>query len=367
MKRVAMIFPYAPSYREAVYRKIDKEWNVDWYFAGNAKPGLRQLDYSILDNCHLDLKEIRLGPFNYLKGWSKIDFSSYDAVVIPGVFRLISDMLIITRLAKKAGVRVYLWTHGWYGKETRMEKYIKHKIYPMADGIFLYGTHARNLMLEEGFDGKRLHVIYNSLDYARHLAIRKELYPNDIYRHHFGNADPVLIFIGRLTEVKKLWMLPQAMSILQSRGKHYNLVMVGDGEYRSRFEEEVRKYGLEKKVWMVGESFDEANNAGMIYNADLCVSPGNVGLTSVHSVTMGCPVLTNDNFNTQMPEFEVVKDGKSGTFFRENDVDDLAMKIEGWIDANTSRREEVRRQCYNIIDSNWNPDYQIKILKEVIG
>lgn len=362
-----MIFPYAPSYREAVYRKIDEEWEVDWYFAGNAEPGLRQLDYSILHKCHLNLNELHLGPFTYLKGWKDIDFSKYDIVVVPGVFRLLSDMLIILSLARKAGVKVYLWTHGWYGKETPLERFIKHRIYPKVDGIFLYGNHARDLMIKEGFDASKLHVIYNSLDYARQISIREKLEKTDIYLHHFGNSDPVLIFIGRLTEVKKLWMLPQAMSRLRDKGIGLNLVIVGDGEYRERFEEEVEIHGLTERVWMVGESYDEVRNAECLYNADLCVSPGNVGLTSVHAVTMGCPVLTNDNFNTQMPEFEVIQDGESGTFFRENDVDDLALKIEEWISTQAARREEIRQECFKIIDSHWNPNYQMEVLKSVIG
>ena len=47
-KKIAMLFPYAPSYREAIYKLMDKELDVDWFFCGNAKRNLKLFDYSLL-------------------------------------------------------------------------------------------------------------------------------------------------------------------------------------------------------------------------------------------------------------------------------------------------------------------------------
>ena len=41
-----------------------------------------------------------------------------------------------------------------------------------------------------------------------------------------------------------------------------------------------------------GAVFDESNSE-LIYHSDLCVSPGNVGLTAIHSLTYGVPVATH--------------------------------------------------------------------------
>lgn len=57
-------------------------------------------------------------------------------------------------------------------------------------------------------------------------------------------------------------------------------------------------------------------NAEFIYNADLCVSPGNVGLTAMHSLVFGCPVITHNCFEWQMPEFEAIQPGITGDFLR---------------------------------------------------
>lgn len=71
---------------------------------------------------------------------------------------------------------------------------------------------------------------------------------------------------------------------------------------------------VDKNVWFYGSCYDEQTNAELIYNADMCVAPGNVGLTAIHAMTFGCPVITHSDFKWQMPEFEAIHPGKTGDF-----------------------------------------------------
>lgn len=366
-KRIAMIFPYAPSYREAIYKLMDREMDIDWYFAGNCKPNMKLLDYSKLKNVDLSLEEIRFGLFSTLKGFDKIDLTQYDAVITPGVFRCWNDLLLMFRNSKNKKPRLYLWTHGWYGKESLLIKAIKRFIFHRVDGIFLYGDRAKRLMTGEGFDEHMLHVIHNSLDYDKQLALRTQIEDTTIYRDHFKNTHKTLIFIGRLTPIKKLELLIEALHILALQGENHNLVLVGDGEMKSKLEALVDKYNLKEQVWFYGQCYDEATNAGLIYDADLCVSPGNVGLASIHSLMFGCPVISNDNFKTQMPEFEVIKPGITGDFFKAYNTTDLADKISNWFKSHEGSRHAIREACFKIIDNEWNPQYQLKVLSKVFA
>lgn len=362
-----MIFPYAPSYREAIYRLMDETWDIDWYFAENCDPHLKLLDYPVLKRVDLSLKERRIGPFSNLKGVGALKLENYDAIIIPGVFRCLSDVKMILRHTRGEKPHLYLWTHGWYGKETRFEKAIKKFLYPRVDGIFLYGNRAKQLMVEEGFESDRLHVIHNSLDYSKQLALRKSITSSDIYASHFKNSDKVLIFIGRLTAVKRLELLVEALSELKEKGEKYNLIFVGDGDERKNLENSVIEKNLENQVWFYGQCFDETKNAELIFNADLCVSPGNVGLTAIHSLMFGCPVMSNDDFKTQMPEFEVIIKDKTGDFFKAYEASDLARSISKWFALHLNDRDLVRQKCFEIIDGYWNPNYQLNILKQVLN
>ena len=102
----------------------------------------------------------------------------------------------------------------------------------------------------------------------------------------------------------------------------------------------------------------------MIYNADLCVSPGNVGLTAVHSMVFGTPVLTHDDFSHQGPEFEAIHEGETGGFFQCGSINSLVEKIANWFVENKDKRDQVRQICMKEIDDYWTPRFQIEILKK---
>ena len=151
---------------------------------------------------------------------------------------------------------------------------------------------------------------------------------------------------------------------MNRNGHTYNLVLVGDGEMKNELQIQVKKLAMDKQVWFYGACYDEQKNAELIYNADLCVSPGNVGLTAMHVMMYGCPVMTHDNFPYQMPEFEAITPGVNGDFFGYDDVKSIADCIEKWFVKMKDKREDVRKACYHEIDSNWTPKFQIEVIKK---
>jgi glycosyltransferase involved in cell wall biosynthesis len=144
------------------------------------------------------------------------------------------------------------------------------------------------------------------------------------------------------------------------------LTFIGDGVQRANLEVLVKEKQLEDQVWFYGACYDEKVNAELIYNADLCVAPGNVGLTAMHTMVFGCPVVTHDDFTMQMPEFESIKPGITGDFFKYGNEEELCKTIENWFENKNYNRETIRKACYDEIDSSWTPDFQIKVIKDVI-
>ena len=212
---------------------------------------------------------------------------------------------------------------------------------------------------------EKLHVFYNSLAYDEEMEVRKTLTASAFYQDHFGNDLPNLVFIGRLTAVKKLDMILQAMSLLRDRGMRVNMTYVGDGPKKAELEALAEQLGLQENVWFYGPCYEEKQIAQIIYNADLCVSPGDVGLTAMHAMTFGTPVVSHNNFCHQMPEFEAIEEGKTGSFFAENDIESMASCIEAWL-SNGLPREQVRQNCYEVIDNRFNPHLQVEMIRKVI-
>ena len=118
-------------------------------------------------------------------------------------------------------------------------------------------------------------------------------------------------------------------------------------------------------VWFYGACYDDNLTASLLYNSDVCVSPGEVGLTAIHSMMFGTPVITHKDFCTQGPEFESIKPGETGDFFEKDDVSSLANTINRWFENNRNR-ELTRDRCYKIVDECYNPHKQIELLKSVL-
>ena len=175
-----------------------------------------------------------------------------------------------------------------------------------------------------------------------------------------------MIFIGRLTPIKRLDLLILALDLLHKRGSDYNLVFVGEGSEYTNLQRMIQEKDLSSRVWFYGSCYDETVNAELIYNADLCIAPGNVGLTAMHSMVYGTPVMTHNDKAWQMPEFEAISAGQTGDFFIRNNVEDMANKIDLWFEKNKDIRERIRRNCFNEIDTFWTPAYQMNILKQQI-
>lgn len=231
-------------------------------------------------------------------------------------------------------------------------------------GAFIYGDRAKKLLIEQGIPKEKLFVIHNSLDYDTQKLLRKRMVSSDIYMTHFKNDYPNLIFIGRLTKVKKLDMIIDALVMLKKNGENYNMIFVGDGSERENLEKKVTTMCLQDNVWFYGACYDERKNAELVYNADLCVSPGNVGLTAIHALMFGCPVITHNSFEWQMPEYEAIQAGLTGDFFEKDNVEDLSNIISRWFAGRQKLRDEVREACFKEIDTNWNPYYQMDIIKK---
>ena len=364
--KLCIIYNYAQHYRTSIFALIDKTFHCDWVF-GDAMSDVKKMDYSLLHGDVMETHTKKLfGGWYWQPGVVGQLFKDYDHYILLGETRALSTWMfcVLARLFRPKK-KVYFWTHGWYGKETRLESFIKKLEFKLPNGgIFTYGNYARNLMIKEGFDSSKLFTIHNSLAYDKQIEVRKQLSETAVYKDHFCNDNKNLFFVGRLTAVKKLDQILKAMVICRNRDIEYNLTFIGGGEKTEELKTLTKKLGLEKQVWFYGPCYDENELSSLIYNADLCVAPGNIGLTAMHSMVFGTPCITHNDFPYQMPEFEAIKDGITGTFFKRDDVDELATQIDKWFETTGKNRGVVRNACIKEIDEEWNPYFQINVLKK---
>ncbi|MEY8687693.1 glycosyltransferase [Bacteroides sp. AN502(2024)] len=365
-KRICIIYNFAQHYRESIFKLLDQEFDCSFYFGKNYLD-IKKMDYSLLKGDIHEVDTIKFGPIIYRKQIIGLLNKDYDAYIILGESRVASTwlFLFLSRLCPRK--KVYAWTHGWYGKEKGVKRFFNKLILKLPNGgNFFYGNYGRQLAIKEGIDDSKQYTIHNSLAYDEQISIRNLLTINPIFKNHFNNENHNLIFVGRLTKIKKLDQILKALKGCSKKGYNFNLTFIGSGEMIEELKQLSKELGLEKNVWFYGACYDECILGNLIYNADLCVSPGNVGLTAIHAMVFGCPVITHNNFSYQMPEFESIKQGITGSFFDYNDITSLSNCIIRWIEGKKNIRHQVRKDCMSEIDNYWTPHFQLETFKKVI-
>ena len=366
-----------PHYRSLLWEKL---LNSDLFqfhviFGSNKSLKIKEIDFSKKEFVKQVHKLHKLKNF-WVKGsiliWQsgvikKCFSKKIDTAIFLGEFQVISTWIAML-ICKFRGIQVVYWTHGIYGNESFFKMKIRVIFYKTANKLLVYERRAKRLLVKEGINEDKLVVIYNSLNYDLHLKIRKKL-DNKVISNRFNffenNALPYLIFVGRLTEVKKNDMLIDAVARINKTQYRVNLLFIGEGVMKVKLQNKINNLNLNNKVHFYGACYKEEELANFIYSSSLCVSPGNIGLTAVHSMSFGTPVCTHSNFLNQMPEVEIIEEGVNGCFFEENNIGSLVNVITNWVESEIDR-ELVRTNCYKVIDELYNPYAQVQIMKQLV-
>ena len=260
------------------------------------------------------------------------------------------------------GKQVYYWAHGWRQRESGAKGLVRRCYFRLAHRLLLYGRRSRGIALENGFDARRVHVIYNCLDYPAQRAARQRLGMAErqaLRRDLFGSDDvPVVACPTRLVPQRRLDLLLEAVARLRAtHQRRVQVLLVGDGPERAALEALAAR--LQVEVHFAGACYDEEHMAGYLTAATCTVAPGMVGLSAMHSLAFGVPVLTHGDPDRRMPESEAVVPGLTGDHFRTDDVDDLALVIERWT-RTSFPAADVSTACIRAIERFYNPGTQLR-------
>lgn len=289
--------------------------------------------------------------------------NNFDVVIVLANPYHISTWLFSIHQRLK-GKKVIFWTHGMIKSESGLKLIIRKLFLKLSEDLMVYSEYSKSVLVKVGFDSNKVHVIYNSV-YNKteefHLVESKN-------KKLKSSIDPFrLVFIGRLTKQKKLMLLLESFKALNHLGLNIELVIIGDGPLMESMSQFVLTNNLTKKVIFHGPVYDEDIIGSILSNCDLCVSPGEVGLTSIHAMQYGVPVISHGNKQTQMPEFEIIISGQTGAFFKEDDVMSLTHVMKNWIYSYKNKREVIRQNCKDQVLNKYNPKHQNLIIEEILS
>lgn len=366
--RVAVVYHMFPHYRGAVMHALDQSERHNYTFYGSleAYNGIEPVDPRIFKRMIRAPSYIYRGLFWQPMATKVALSSNYDVLIYLGNPNFISTW-VGALLGRLTGKRVLFWTHGWLRPEAWLRSVIRGLFHRLAHQVLVYGERAKALGVASGYPERRITVIYNSLDFARAQKVIASIENGKVAvdpRSLFADpAHPILIATARLTGLCRFDLLLEAAERLRARNLCVNILLVGDGPECGPLEAMAR----DKKInlCLFGACYDETVLGGLIYASDLTVSPGKVGLTAVHSLMYGTPVITHSDLDTQMPEVEAIVDGETGALFARDDVDDLTRTIETWLSRDIDRAK-LRAACRRMIALKWNPTTQVCLIESAI-
>lgn len=368
--KIALVQPLLAHYRMRLFALLDHEQAFDFMFVsgGRDMAGVARFPPDLV-GIHVLAPIFWLGPIGWQRNVVRLALSNaVDALIVPGDPHYLSAW-VAAFIARLRGKPVLFWTHGWRRPERGLKRLLRLAFYRLADRLLVYSERGKRLGVEAGYPGERITVIFNSLDLDRADAVIEE-----IGRHEsaappavsfFADpARPLLICTARLTQSCRFDVLLRAAALMRDQGRPANILLVGDGPMRSELA--ALAQSLEVDVHFTGAVYDEEKLGSWLYHADVTVSPGKVGLTAVHSMMYGTPVITHRNFDAQMPEVETIIEGETGAFFDQGDEHDLARSIATWLDASQDRAV-IRERCRAVIQDKWSPGNQARLIVESVG
>ena len=382
-KKCLVVYHFFAHYREHLMRELmqDPDWEFEMISDSKAVGGIKVIDpelaklpteagglrWNFVKNCSILGKRF---PFLWQKGLlSRLSRQDYDAVIFLGSIYFLTTWIGMFK-ARRMGKQVLFWTHGFLGKDGGLLSRIRHAFYRRADCCLLYGERAKNIMWESGlYHPEQLKVIYNSLDYEpmercrmtmtqeMRSKLRQSLFDHD--------AAPIIIAVGRINMVKRLDLLLRALAMLNDQQVAFSCLIVGDGCELESLQELASELNIDRRVRFHGAAYgDEVNR--LLLASDLCVIPGDIGLSAMHSMSAGLPTISHNNLARQMPEHEAIVEGETGSLYEYESVPDLARCIQSWI-SNPERIEVARQACLDKVGIQFNIHYQVQTIREALA
>lgn len=363
-KTVYLVYTHFPHYRQPVFEALSRSERYRYRFYYDPGGVNKTIESGVASpSNHHNMRTRTFGPLLWQSGAVPLALSGQcEAFVFLGNPFIVSTW-IAAPIARIRGIKVFFWTHGWIRDEHGIKDWLRSTFYRMAHALLLYGERARQLGLKRGFADRALHVIGNSLNFDKQRAMRTALLADPERLSSAKLERPFFLVVSRLIKSARVDLAIAALAQFQQAA---SLVVVGEGPERLTLEAAAAAKSVD--VLFTGALYSEEELAPYFLNCVAVVSPGKVGLLAMHALAYGAPVITHGDPDRQMPEFEAIEDGVTGSFFRADDEVDLAAKMAAMI-ANPLTDLEIKKRrtrAVATIEQGYTPGSQVHRIERAL-
>ena len=259
----------------------------------------------------------------------------FDVVCVHDWLSCISGL--ITKNETKIPVVFHVHSTEWGrsgGQGSEVVSHLERATAERADKIITVSNAMQEDLMRHGWPQSKINVVWNGVDPEKYdpqksqrediLKIRK--------KYDIPEDWNMLLFLGRLTWVKSIKNLVQAMPLVLGEYPKTKLVILGKGEEQSDVIEMANRLGIQDKVIYRFEFVSEDERILHYAAADVCIFPSiyePFGIVSLEAMSMAKPVVVGARGVVGFRE-QVISSGtgQNGVHVNGEDPADIAWVIK---------------------------------------
>jgi glycosyltransferase involved in cell wall biosynthesis len=355
---VTIVQPSLAKYRIPVFRELARRPGIE----------LRVVYGSVMNLDNVDAEGFeaipthRWRPFGQGLVFNRADWTYStprlsDVIVFQWTPRSLSLVPAMLR-ARAAGVPRILWGHG-YAKDERQRCHGARKLLTrFASALVFYEPTTRDHYVADGWEPSKAFVALNSLDQApmeeaRRCWLDRPDQLEKFRQEHKIHGGPVILFVSRLHANNRVDLLIRATAALAAEVPGLKTVIIGNGAAeKARLEALARETGATDRVIFQDGIYDELKLAPWFLSASIFCYPAHAGLSLIHALWYGLPVVTSDNRAAQNPEVVALENNVNGLFYEHGNVDSLAAALRSIL-MNDERRAVMSQAARRSVEDKF--------------
>jgi len=385
-KGIVLIHPCYAKYRQILFEKLNRHFNMTFYFQDVSpsflkgkdsktftrvlKPNRRKQDANLLVSRVREVADLLLLLMK----------DNYAVTITEGLGTPTFISLFLSKIKRNKCV---LWIEDWFMHEGEsiidrfrfsIVFWLTKFVLKTVDAIVVEGTPQYNYVRNFNIpDEKIFYSNHCSLDYSKYVSrnLKKKLKID---------KSLVVLYLGRITEAKGLDVLIRAFSKIEQERNDVFLLVCGDGEFRFFCEQLVEKLKIKRTMFL--GMVEEEEMASYYKTADIFILPSCArayrrisrrafsvrpcvegwGLVINEAMSMGKPIITTDAVGAAQ---DLVKNGVNGYVVKNGDIDELYLALKKILE-NTKLRQVMEKNSRRIFEEFNDFDKQYEGFKKAI-
>jgi glycosyltransferase involved in cell wall biosynthesis len=275
-----------------------------------------------------------LSSTKFLNGLIKREGYRFDIVCVHDWLSCISGLII--KNGSKIPVVFHVHSTEWGRSGDTGSEVVSHferATAQNADAIITVSSAMQDDLVKHGWPQAKINVVWNGVDPDEYNPKRCKKDEISKIRQNYGIPDDwkMLLFLGRLTWVKSVKNLVQALPMVLKDYPKTKLVILGKGEQQNNIVEMANRLGVKDNIVYRFDFVPENERILHYAAADLCIFPSvyePFGIVSLEAMSMAKPVIVGARGVVGFRE-QVISSGsdQNGMHVNGEDPSDIAWAI----------------------------------------